>query len=588
MATEKRIDPIIVAVLDNRLSAVTEEIARTLLRTSRSPIFSEAADFATAIFTKDLKLIAQKDHLAVLASAIPVAMENIAKAYEGDINEGDVFVHNDCYTGNNHAPDMNVAKPVFYKGDLVFWAVTKGHMADIGGRGLAGYDPTARTIWDDGLRLPTCKLYDRGKYNRSVWDIIGANSKAPDLVLGDIMCEVGGVTTGERRLIALLERYGVETLYAAIDEIIAATEKEIRDKIRQIPDGVYYGEKSMDHDAIIRDKPVTVRVKVVKQGDEITIDLSDSDPQTPGYINSTWANTFSVCHMAVFYALPGDVKRNEGSIRPIKVIAKKGVCVNPEFPAPVTMCTLSTTETIAEAIWLALSQAIPQWVTAAHGRIINDVIVGTNPRTKRFFIDIDFFDGDVPSGGTEGYDGWAVGGPTCSMGVNRLPDLEIMELVWPVHILQHEQLIDSAGAGKFRGGPGHIYSIRYLADCSAVLVGQGMRDFSVPFGLFGGKNPKPNKSTMHRVDGRVEEMDVGTFYEIKAGDVKEQYIMGCPGFGDPWERDPEKVREDVYNELVSVEKAREDYGVVIKPDTLEVDVKATEELRNEHSKQTRL
>lgn len=584
MPIERKVAPITVAVLDNRFTAVTEEIARTMMRTSRSPIFAEARDFATAIFDKELRLIAQRDYLPVLAGAIPVALENMVRVYDGDINEGDVFIHNDSYAGNNHAPDMNVAKPVFHKGELAFWSVVKGHMADIGGRGIAGYDPTARTIWDDGLIIPCSKLYDRGKPGRDVWNIILRNTKVRPLVEGDIHCEVGSVTIGERRLLELLEQYGLETLYAAIDEIIAATERETRDKIRQIPDGIYYGEKSIDHDAITRDKPVTVRAKVIKQGDEITIDLSDSDPQRLGYINSTWANTFSVCHQAMFYAIPGDVKRNEGSLRPIKVIARNGCCVNPEFPAPVTMCTCSMTETIAEAIWLALAPAIPQWIAACHGKSGFYTCTGLNPRTNRVYMIIDFFVCGPGSGGTEGYDGWPAGGPTHSMGQKQLPDPEIWELTIPVHILQHELVAGREGIGKFRGGHGFAYKAQYLADASAVEVGQGHRDFAVPFGLLGGTNAAKTEVRVRRAEGTVEELDCGMYFDIKAGDIYEQENQGGAGFGNPLERDPKRVRQDVLDELLSIERAKEDYGVVIDPQTLEVDFALMEELRRRKAK----
>jgi len=402
MPTEReKVDPILVSVLDSRFSSIVEEMARSMMRTSRSIIFSEARDLVTALFTADLRLIAQKDWIPILAGALPLAIREVAKAYQGDIREGDVFIHNDAYTGGNHLPDTNIAKPIFYKGELVFWAITKGHLAEIGGRGICGYDPTATTIWDDGLVIPTSRLYDEGKYNRSVWDLIGRNSKVPDLILGDITCEVGAVTLAERRFIELIERYGVETLYAAIDEMILATEREIRDRIRQIPDGVYYGEKSFDHDAINRDKPVIVRVKITKQGDEITVDYSDSDPQVEGYVNSSWANTYSTSYLPIFFALPGgDVKRNEGSLRPIKIVAPEGTWLNPKFPAPVTACTCTTADCIAEAIWLALSKAGRQYTVAAPGKDLYDSILGYNPRTKRMFAGIDF-SGSATGGGAE-------------------------------------------------------------------------------------------------------------------------------------------------------------------------------------------
>jgi len=586
METEyKRVDPIVVAVLSSRFNAINEEMGRVLIRTSRSPIFAEARDFGVAIFDKHLRLIAQKEYIAVLAGAIPVALQNIAAAYEGDIYEGDIFIHNDCYAGNNHIPDMNIAKPVFWNGELMFWSVVKGHMADTGGRGVVGYDPNSMTIWDDGLTIPAAKLYEKGKLNKGIRDIIFRNTKLPDIVWGDIMCEVGGVTVGERNFLALLDRYGSETLNGAIDEILADSEREMRDKIRQIPDGIYHGEKSTDPVPAFGDEPVTAKVKVIKQGDEITIDLTDSDPQTVGYLNNTWANTYSVCHLVLAYMLPGEVRRNQGSLDPVTIVAGEGTWVNPEFPRPVTNCTTGGSECIGEALMLALSDALPQWTAAGHAKMTVVLATGFNPRTKRQWVDIDFFTRLQPSGGTEGYDGWDLGGPIFELGGGRTPDLEIMEMVKPVHILQCEQEIDTAGAGKYRSGIGHVYRVKYLADVdNGAIVCSGMKEYSPPSGLFSGQSPKPNTLVVHRARGQTETQRVHTFIKLKAGDIMEEHLMGAGGFGDPFERDVERIRQDVWNEVVSFEGARRDYGVVIDPVTLEIDHEATNRLRKAQRK----
>lgn len=582
----KKVDPIVVAVLNSRFNAINEEMGRVLIRTSRSPIFAEARDFGVAIFDKRLRLIAQKEYIAVLAGAIPIALQNIAEAYEGDIYEGDIFIHNDCYAGNNHIPDMNIAKPVFYKGELMFWSVVKGHMADTGGRGVVGYDPNSTTIWDDGLTVPATKLYEKGKLNRGIRDMLFRNIKLPDIVWGDIMCEVGGVTVGERNFLKLLDRYGPVTLNGAIDVILADSEREMRDKIRQIPDGIYHGEKSTDPIPAFGEEPLTARVKIIKQEDKITIDLTDSDAQTVGYLNSTWANTFSVCHLVLAFMLPGEVKRNQGSLEPVTIIARKGTWVNPEFPRPVTNCTTGGSECIGEALMLALSKALPQWAAAGHAKMTNVMSTGFNPRTRRKWVDIDFFTRQQPSGGTEGYDGWDLGGPIFELGGGRTPDLEIIEMVKPVHILQCEQEIDTAGAGQFRSGIGHIYKVQYLADIdNGVIISSGMRDYCPPAGLFGGKGPKPNTLVVHRANGQTEAQRVHTFIKLKAGDIMEEHLMGAGGFGDPFERAVEKVHKDIRNEVVSVEGARRDYGVVIDRTTFKVDLKATEKLREVHRKQ---
>ncbi|HPD61237.1 MAG TPA: hydantoinase B/oxoprolinase family protein, partial [Thermodesulfobacteriota bacterium] len=321
---QKKIDPITVAVCDNRFTAIVDQIAGAMVRTSMSPIFAEARDICTGIFDKDLRLLAQRDYLPVLAANLNVAIKEIAEDWEGEIYDGDVFIHNDAFGRNTHQPDINVAKPIFKNGKILFWSMAKGHHADVGGKGLVGYDPTARTCWDDGLIIKPSKLYDRGKYNKNVWRLICNNTKLPSLVEADLHCQVGACTVGERLLLALANEYGEDKVFAAIDEILNANEKGVRQKIKQIPEGVYYGEKSFDNDAIDRTKPVTVRAKVTVKGSDIAIDLSESDPETPGYLNSSWGNSYSVATMAVLYFIEGETKRNGGALRPIKFITKKG------------------------------------------------------------------------------------------------------------------------------------------------------------------------------------------------------------------------------------------------------------------------
>ncbi len=579
MLDKSKVDPVTVAILDKRFLSLTEEMARALVRTSRSPIFAEARDFATGLFDKNLRLVAQNDYLPVLAGALPLAVENISETYEGDIWPGDIFIHNDCYGGNSHSPDLNVVKPVFYEGELLFWSAVKGHMVDMGGRGIAGYDPTSTSVLEDGLVIPACKLYQRGKINRSVWDLVLRNVNVPAIFEGDLRCEVGSITVGERGCLNLLDRYGPEVLYGAIDQLLTASENEAREKIRQVPDGEYFGEKSLDHDAIDRNKPVTVKVKVIKKDADIIIDLAGSDPQATGYVNSTWANTISGCRMAVFYSILGDVPRNSGSFAPIKIMAPEGTCVNPKFPASVTMATTGMLCTIAEAIWLALAPAIPSKIAAPHGKSASYNARGLNPSTGRIFSIIDFLASACGSGGTEGYDGWDMGGASHTLGQLRMPDPEIMEMATPVHILRHENVGGMEGAGKFRGGHGARYRVQYLVDCKATQAGPGMRDYSVASGVLGGKNAKKLEAYVHRVDGSTEKLDVYMFFDIKAGDIYEQKIMGGGGFGPPYERDPERVRQDVADEWLTVERARKDYGVVIDPMTKQIDHEETRKLR---------
>lgn len=581
-ANVRKADPVLVAVLDTRFDAIVEQVAGAMVRTSMSPIFAEARDLSAAVFDKDLRLIAQRDWLPVLASNLPAAIKNIAGKWGENVHEGDVFIHNDPFGMNSHIPDINIAKPIFYKGQLEFWVVAKGHNADVGGRGLCGYDPTARTTWDDGLTFRALKLYNAGVFNKDLMDVIKANTKLPDLIEADLDCEVGACVVGERDLVEVLDHYGIEAVYACLDEIMDATERGLRAKIEQIADGVYCGEKAIDDDAFTRDVPVTVRAKVTKKGSDITIDLSESDPQAPSFVNSTLGNTFSVSNMAILYFMEGDTKRNEGALRPVKVITKKGTVVDPEFPAATTMCTCTQAETIFEAVMLALADTKPEWATGAHGKMDQFIAVGLNPDTQRPFAMIDFFSVAQGSSGTMGYDGWPMGGPSHCMGQLRSPDPEVMELTAPFVVWQFEMAGgNSMGAGQYRGGSGMNYRAEWNGDAAGETSGQGHVDYATPSGLFGGTSPAPCLPVFTYADGKVVKPRPNVYIDVKRGMTYEITTQGGAGWGDPFQRDPKRVLRDVKDELYTAEEAKNLYGVVVVPDngSFKVDEAATSEAR---------
>lgn len=580
MEVRQKVDPVLVAIITNRMTAIAEEMAQTLMMTSRSGIFAEARDFVTAIFDKDARLITQSEFFPGFAGALPHVLPPILEKFGDDIHDGDVFIENDPFYGNSHLPDLNIIKPMFWNGARRFWLCCKGHMADIGGGGVAGYDLAATTVWDEGLVIPPIKLYERGCLNRSLWDFILRNVRASEIVAGDIQCEVGGATIGERGLRRLLDQYGADVIHTHLDEFFLATEREMRERITAIPDGTYYGEKSVDNNVEDLDRPVAVRVRVVIDGSDVTLDFSESDPQTPRFMNSTDAFTKSMGTLTLFWIV-NQSRSNYGSLRPIHFINPKGTCVNVEFPGASTLATCSMAECIQETIQLALAPALPSLIPAPSGKLFFPMFSGVDPRTGKFFVNLDFFYRLTPSGGTDGYDGWELGGPAQELGKGRTPDVEITELTYPVRVLAYEETADSAGAGKFRGGNGHVYRVQYLSDSEkGVVFGAGLSDFAVPKGLFGGEDPAPTTAVIQRGDGRVEAIRPNTGLNVKAGDVITVHGMGGPGFGEPLERDVELVRRDVRDGFVSLEKARRVYGVTFVPGTHQVDAAATERLRS--------
>ena len=575
----ERIDPIVVSVICNRLDSITKEMGKTMLRTSRSPIFSEARDFVTAIFDRELRLVAQTAYIPVLVAASPWAVRSIAETFAGAIYDGDVFILNDPYRGNNHPPDVTIARPVFDAGEIAFWAVTKGHQADIGGGGAAGYNPAARSVWDEGVRIPPIKLYERGIANQGVWQMILSNVRLVFLVEGDIQCLVGATTVGERNLKSLLEKYDIALMSRAIDDILDASERQMRAEIGRIPDGVYQAERQIDNDGIDFGQPVTIRTKIEVRGDEIVFDYSASDPQVAGYVNSPFPNTASATYLTVYSLVDANIRQNAGAMRPITCIVPEGNVLNPRDPAPSTACTVLTVEAIMEAAWLALAQAIPERVQASWARWCGPATAGFNPRTGRAFGEIHFMS-KGGGGATQGFDGWDHIGTVICLGGLRSPDPELHELVNPYFIEEFEFLPDSAGAGEWRGGMGVKY--RWRVDADDILCanfGSGTQTATAPFGLHGGSAGPRNAEFLHEVAGDVSEVTINSVMSLNKGQKIEIYSGGGGGYGDPLARDVDKVAADVRDGLVSVDSAREDYGVMIDPFSFAVDVQATNKLR---------
>jgi len=557
-------DPISVAVISNRLTAITKEMGQIMLLTSRSPIFSESRDFVTAVFDARGRLVAQTSYIPVLLGAVPFALEAIRNKFSvEELHPGDVVVANDPYQGNSHLPDVTIARPVFYQGRLIFWAVTKGHQADLGGAGVAGYNPLAKSVWEEGLRLPPVKLYANGEYQQDIWDLILLNVKSRDLVDGDLHCQIGATARGEEALTDLLDRHGVASAEAAIRSYLEATEKKMAAAIKAIPDGHYSGERGLDNDGIEMDRQPVIRVDLKVNGEQLTFDFSRSDAQSRGFLNSPFANTASVCFQSLFACIGATIPINAGSLRLISIVAPEGSIVHCRPPAPTTACTLLTCAAITDAIWIALAQAIPAQAQSGWGRRCAPMTAGFNPRTRRRFV-CTHHNCKGGSGATEGFDGWNHTGPVSNMGGSRATDPEIFELAYPYTLLQYEFAPDTGGAGKWRGGMGAIIRWRVEAsDVECVTVGSGMLEETRAFGLLGAKPGSLPTMQITSGDGSHRRIGVNAFHVVRQEDTFEIVSQGGGGFGDPFERDPDQVRRDVVDGLVSADKALAEYGVVI-------------------------
>ena len=542
-------DPITLAVVEHRLESIAQEMTEAMLRTAMSQILNSSRDFSTAILDGDCQLVAQGEGIPVHISALPVAGAAVLEYFGDDIHDGDLFILNDPYFGGSHLPDITIIRPVFHEGRLLFYGVNRAHHSDVGGGTHGGYNPGANEIFQEGLRIPPLRLYDKGAPRHDLLQMMAANVRQPENFLGDLNAQIGSVMLAARRIESLLAEYGADRLMAVVSEILAATERQVRQFISSWPDGVYQGESFVDDDGF-DSKLVPIRAKVTIDGDSMTIDLSDSSPQVEGFINSAYANTRSLAHAAIMYLAPMDVARNEGSMRPVQIVAPRGLVVNANPPAPVCMSTNHCAEEVVEAVFKALSTAIPGAVSAGFSRRLRYAITGHDPRTGRQFI-WHFFLARGGGGASEGVDGWSNVGEINVAGGIRSPSIEVTEERFPFFVERHELRPDSGGVGAWRGGLGAVCDLVYEGEGPALLNTAGDGIVVPPFGLFGADDGLPHhyKIVSNGSERVLGSKEVGVV--VNPGDHIVCLSSGGGGYGQPEDRDRDAAAWDMKNGYVT-------------------------------------
>jgi len=524
-------------------------------------------------------MLEQTEYIPVLAFALQPACENVLRFFGDDIHPGDVILHNDVFSGGNQNNDVAVFKPIFHGRKLVAWAACKGHQADIGGAVRGGYNPEAREVWQEALRIPAVKIYERGKLRRDVWNLIFANIRLK-IVEEDIKAQIGGCTVGERGYKALLARLGPTKLERLLGELFDSTEKMVRKEISAIPDGTYRGESYAFYDGVTDGTKMKIKLAVSVRGEQVTFDFSGSSPQTPGFVNAPQSATASALLLTFLMLIKPDIPHNAGILRPIRIVNPEGSFLNARFPAATTFGN-SITGPTSDAIFRAFSQALPKMVTAGWNRFLGFAVSGHDPRHDAPYVDILFLSLKGGSGATwmaDGYD--HIGLINCAGGI-LAQDYEMFEIHDPHFLVKHEYLPDSAGAGRWRGGLGVETEFVMRGDnVTGVAFGDGVEEEARAFGFFGGKPGSRNAITLSYPDGtRRQAKSKEIIRGIPRGTVYNQVAGGGGGYGDPFERPADLVLADVRNGLIGVEAARADYGVCIDPHTLVLDAARTMELR---------
>jgi N-methylhydantoinase B len=581
MTSERRtnglgtVDPITMSVVFHRLGTINEEMGITMTRTSRSPIFAEVHDFSCAICDWVPRIVAQVDGVPSHTASSMMAARAIVDKFRDQMKPGDVYMINDPYEGGTHLADATVVKPVYFDGELLFMAINRAHHLDVGGMVAGSYSPEAREIFHEGIRIPAIRIYENNEPIQYILDLLKINTRMPDLFESDVRAQVASCNVAEKRLLEMAEEFGVEPLKEILDAIQDYAGEMMRAEIGEIPDGVYEGEAILDDDGFDR-RDIKVRCTMKVEGEEVWVDFAGTDPQTTGFINSPFANSCTSVYVALLLCVSPEVPHNEGAYRPIHISAPEGTLVNPLPPAPVASCTLDTACAVLEAMYDALAKALPDRAPSAWNRWCGPAISGIDPRKGEFYVNYAFC--GMGGGGAMPYqDGPSYVGDGIDLGGLTAPNIETNELDSP-HITEyHEFLTDSGGAGKWRGGLGVRYAIRfYDEEPFLAIFGDGVRN--PPFGLYGGLPGSTNHLIINEGTDEEEVLPAKGMRQLKKGDVYSIRSSGGGGWGNPHERDAARVLDDVRNGYVSLEAAERVYGVVIRDG--EIDEQATAELRS--------
>ncbi|OPY66293.1 MAG: Acetophenone carboxylase delta subunit [Syntrophorhabdaceae bacterium PtaU1.Bin034] len=573
-------DPITIATTWHALQRICREMRQHIERTATNVLACTLHDLAYGIWDANGQAIAIPEGFPCRLVSSSYQIRAVREFFKKEIYPGDVFLTNDPFqAGAVHLPDWVFVRPIFFEDEIVFWTCMGTHVPDNGGA-LPGAYFLAFDSVAEGLHIPPVKLVEKGKLKEDVLNFVLANNRLSEMMRREIRSLVGSTTLAEQRTVDLLKRYGRETVTACVDEMILRTEKAVRAEIAKWPDGTYHAEAQTDDDGAQMGIPVTVRCTLTIKGDEATFDFSESDEQVKGYVNVCYPTTLSMALAASFLFLDPALAayHNEGSLRPFHIVAKEGSVTNCKSGALVAAAPSLVGHKIIECVMSTLSQALPQRALASHPGPNELMFIGPDPRTEQLYVYVSFCP-DAGAGATYGHDGYqcfACGG---TLGVVAKADAEEEMVRFPWRVTRYEFMTDSHGAGKWRSAPGvHWEAVNEGLDCSSNMgpcdgwhtQGQGQQ---------GGQPSRLNECYIVRGDEQIKIRHPHEIQHLKAGDIFVAKTGGGAGVGRPEERDPEAVRMDVKNGLVSIEMARDVYKVSLDPDTLEIYASATEKMR---------
>ena len=578
----QKLDAITLSVLQAALQQVCDEMDLTFSRAAFSPVIAEANDRSDGIYSAvDGSLIAQGSQglpvfVGVMQYSTRTVIEMIADGRCLAPEPGDIYIVNDPYLGGTHLMDVRFAMPVYRNGEIFCWLSNTGHWPDTGGAVPGGFSASATSVEQEGLRLPPVRLFKQGVLDTEIYAIICSNIRVADQRIGDVKAQAAALLVGEKRLARILDRYGDDTVKEAIEELRRRASDQMRVNCRLIPDGIYRSVSYVDSDGVVNE-PLEIRLAITASDGILDFDFTGSSKPCAGPMNSVLATTLSAVYLGMRHIFP-DVPISAGAFEPLRVKTPEGTFLDAQYPRPVSGCAAEVSQRIAEAVFLALVEALPDRVTAAPaGSSGNFALGGHDPERNRGFVMYQISGGGY--GGNADHDGLANGCST--IGISKAPPVEIMEQQFPVLYHRYALREGSGGAGHHRGGFGLDYEIELRrGEATASFVMDHGR-FGPP-GVLGGGDGRPNSVVVTQGGKSMvpEHLSKAQEIPLKPGDRVRVGTPGGGGYGDPFTRDPIAVAEDVRLGRYTSEEARALFGVVVSKDST-ADLPATKAARGQ-------
>lgn len=582
MSAQVDVDPVKMQIIGGELDSIAKEMAHQLIRSSHSVLIRESEDIGCALLNTRCEEIAESDntpfHVGSLVAYTKGMLETVAKR-NIELRPGDVLLHNHPYLGASHSLDIAVIVPIFVDGELIAFSANTAHHLDIGGA-QPGAAVDLFDMYAEGSIFNATFIYREGVRDDNMWFFFTDNNRAPREVMGDLSCQIAAAQHGVRRLEGLIEKHTWPVVQAYSEALIDYSERMLRSEIEKIPDGSYRAEGWLDDDGVHRDVPERLAVTVIVKGDDIVVDLTDSPPQRPNALNTPYGGSTLVGVYSLFRTLLLDtfltdayVPGNSGGFRPITVIAPEGTIFNPRFPA-ATQIRFNPINRVADLILQALAPVMPERTTAGNSAQLNGMYMSGTYEDGSYWITIEVDEGSY--GGRPGKDG--MDAVDCLSANIRNQPIEDIEMHLPFRFYRYELIEQDFGHGEWRGGTSAVRDYAFLTPSVVTTESERHADVDPPPGVFGGTAGRPGRFWHHRADGTRERMySKVNAYRFAAGDrlVIEGVTSG--GYGNPFDRAPERVLSDCLDELISVKQARDVYGVVVAGRTF--DGPATAELR---------